>query len=121
MLTISLSGCTEFDNLIQGDNPAESTYTVIFRVSSLETGSLISACRIGWNTIDGTVSIFHTNNEGKTTITNVGPGEYAFYINAPVGTSYNAINQQITITSNVLIKVYLATGESSSSYEIIKT
>lgn len=108
---ISLTpGCIEFENLInQGDN-TDGTYTIIFKVTDLETGSVIPAARILLND-----RIFHTDNNGKNIISKLEGGTYTFNIDTRETSdkTYNVVNQQITLSHDVQITVKLSINKSS--------
>ncbi len=118
---VSLSGCTEFPNL-SGDNSTEGPYTVVFKVTDLETGNPIPVARINWEDVNNDNSqIYHTDANGKNIITDMKGGIYEFYVDARETTtkSYDSVHQQVTLNHNIQINVGLSID--TSTCEIIET
>ncbi len=118
---IFLTGCNEISDLLgQGENNPDGTYTVVFKITDREVGNDISVARVGWKLIDGDVTIYHSNSQGKVTITDVEKGQYEFLIDGDLNTkSYDSIQQQVTLSSDILVNVQLSVD--TSLCEIIET
>lgn len=110
---VFLTGCTELTDPFNAEDNSEGPYTVVFKITDLETGQPIVAARIAKILNNGNIDLFHTNAIGETAITEI-VGTYEFIIDGGASTkSYDMIHQEVTINHNIQINVQLSTDEST--------